>query len=172
MNPSLTPRPGLLVRAVQWLLIALLAAMVVLVFGNVVLRYGFNSGIDVSEELSRFIFVWLTFTGAALVLHERGHLGVSGFTDRLSPTGKRVCRGLSDLIGGLCSALFALGAWRESATGMANAAPVTSLPMGLVYVSAALSASAMALMFAYSLWRLLSGGMAEAELDAGAASLD
>ncbi|MFX9664927.1 TRAP transporter small permease subunit, partial [Acinetobacter baumannii] len=39
---------------------ALLAAMVVLVFGNVVLRYAFNSGLTMSEEVSRWLFVWLT----------------------------------------------------------------------------------------------------------------
>ena len=38
-----------------------LAAMVVMVFSNVVLRFIFNSGIPVSEELSRWSFVWLTF---------------------------------------------------------------------------------------------------------------
>lgn len=37
--------------------------MVVLVFTNVVLRYALNSGIAVSEELSRWLFVWLTFLG-------------------------------------------------------------------------------------------------------------
>ena len=41
-----------------------LAVMVVLVFGNVVLRYGFNSGIAFSEEMSRWAFVWLIFVGA------------------------------------------------------------------------------------------------------------
>ncbi|MEO5883317.1 MAG: TRAP transporter small permease subunit, partial [Caldimonas sp.] len=46
----------------------MLATMVVLVFGNVVLRYGFNSGITASEELSRFLFVWLTFMGAVVGL--------------------------------------------------------------------------------------------------------
>ena len=37
--------------------------MVVLVFGNVVLRYAFNSGLTMSEEVSRWLFVWLTFMG-------------------------------------------------------------------------------------------------------------
>lgn len=42
-----------LVKGMEWLLIAILGLMVVLVFGNVVLRYGFNSGIVFSEEVSR-----------------------------------------------------------------------------------------------------------------------
>lgn len=38
-----------------------LASMAILVFGNVVLRYAFNSGITWSEEMSRFLFVWMVF---------------------------------------------------------------------------------------------------------------
>ena len=48
----------------KFLIALCLAVMVVLVFGNVFLRYGFNSGITVSEELSRWLLVWLTFLGA------------------------------------------------------------------------------------------------------------
>ena len=44
----------------------LLAAMIVLVFANVVLRYGFSSGIRQSVELARLWFVWVVmlFIGA------------------------------------------------------------------------------------------------------------
>src|SRR5215212_2383831 len=56
-------------------IVACLALMVILVFGNVVLRYAFNMGITVSEELSRFLFVWLTFLGAIIAFREPGHLG-------------------------------------------------------------------------------------------------
>ena len=59
--------------------------MVVLVFGNVVLRYGFNSGITVSEELSRWLFVWLTFLGAVVALREHAHLGTDTLVARLPP---------------------------------------------------------------------------------------
>src|SRR5437764_405167 len=51
-------------RLLDALIALALALMVVLVFGNVVLRYGFNSGITVSEELSRWLFVWMTLLGA------------------------------------------------------------------------------------------------------------
>ena len=52
-----------------------LVLMVMLVFGNVVLRYGFNSGISVSEEISRWLFVWLTFMGAVANSVVGGRLG-------------------------------------------------------------------------------------------------
>ena len=75
-------------RCCRWinLLIALaLAVMVAMVFGNVVLRYGFNSGIAVSEELSRWLFVWMTFLGAVVALNERAHLGTDSLISRLPP---------------------------------------------------------------------------------------
>jgi TRAP-type transport system small permease protein len=61
--------------------------MVVLVFGNVVLRYGFNLGITVSEEISRWLFVWLTFLGAIVAMREHGHLGVDTLVKRLPASG-------------------------------------------------------------------------------------
>ena len=65
-----------------------LAVMVVLVFGNVVLRYRFNSGITVSEELSRWLFVWVTFLGAIVALREHAHLGTDALVSRLPRAGK------------------------------------------------------------------------------------
>src|SRR4030095_5031839 len=68
-----------------------LAIMVVLVFGNVVLRYGFNSGISISEEMSRWLFVWLTFLGGVVPVTETAHLGTERLVSHLGPTGKKVC---------------------------------------------------------------------------------
>ena len=73
------------------LLVALaLALMVVMVFGNVVLRYAFNSGITVSEELARWFFVWLVFLGAVVGQRERAHLAVTMGIMPMSPIGRRV----------------------------------------------------------------------------------
>ena len=44
-------------RLLEFLVVVCMVAMVVMVFGNVVLRYGFNSGISVSDEMSRYCFI-------------------------------------------------------------------------------------------------------------------
>ena len=64
-----------------------LAVMVVLVFGNVVLRYAFNSGITMSEELSRWVFVWMVFLGAVVALRGGAHLGTDSLVSRLPVAG-------------------------------------------------------------------------------------
>ena len=63
-------------KLLELLSVVSMVAMVFMVFGNVVLRYGFNSGIDVSDEMSRYCFVWLTYLGAMVAMREKGHLGV------------------------------------------------------------------------------------------------
>jgi TRAP-type C4-dicarboxylate transport system permease small subunit len=78
-------------RVLEVLMAAALAIMVVLVFGNVVLRYGFNSGITVSEEVSRWLFVWLTFLGAIVAMREHAHLGSDMLVSRLPVIGKKIC---------------------------------------------------------------------------------
>ncbi|NDP40741.1 MAG: TRAP transporter small permease subunit, partial [Rhodoferax sp.] len=55
---------NLFFKLLELLVVVCMVAMVIMVFGNVLLRYGFNSGIDVSDELSRYCFIWLTYIGA------------------------------------------------------------------------------------------------------------
>src|SRR3978361_169381 len=104
---------------------AFLAVMVVLVFGNVVLRYGFNSGITISEELSRWFLVWLTFLGAIVAMREHAHLGVDSLVRMMGPTGKRIC-----FIVNYCLMLFAdwlllKGSWLQTIINIEHRAPGT-----------------------------------------------
>ena len=59
-----------------------LAVMACAVFVNVVLRYGFGSGIAASEELSRLLFVWMVFIGATAAYPAGEHMA---FTSLLLP---------------------------------------------------------------------------------------
>ncbi len=157
-------------RAVDGLMIAMMAVMVALVFGNVVLRYAFNSGIVFSEEASRFVFMWLTLLGALLVMKEHAHLGMSSVVARLGETGQRICRGIADLGALVCCLLLAHGAWKLVVIGMDDRAPVTGVPLGAVYACLLVSSAGMAALLAYSLWRLLSGRMPREELVQGSES--
>lgn len=57
-----------LLRANRWVLVAVMAAMAVLVFANVVSRYALNYSLIWVEELTRYLMVWVGFLGAGLVL--------------------------------------------------------------------------------------------------------
>ena len=78
-------------KALEALLVFLLAAMVLMVFGNVLMRWFLNDGIQISEEMSRYCFVWLTFIGAVVVARENAHLGVDALTRTLGSRGRLIC---------------------------------------------------------------------------------
>ena len=151
-------------RALEWLMVAALGLMVVLVFGNVVLRYGFNTGITVSEELSRWLFVWMTFLGAIVALKEHGHLGSDMLVGRLGPKGKRVCLVLGQLLMLYCSWLLLKGSWQQSVINYEVEAPVTGWSMAIVYASGVLFAVSSAVLLLRDLVRTLSGQLADDEL--------
>lgn len=57
--------------------------MVLFVFLNVVLRTFFNSGLTWSEELSRYLFVFVTYVGAISAMHANAHIGVDTLLSRV-----------------------------------------------------------------------------------------
>jgi TRAP-type C4-dicarboxylate transport system permease small subunit len=131
-------------NAAEWMLVLALAAMVAMVFGNVVLRYVFDSGIAVSDELSRFLFVWLTFLGAVTVFRHGGHMGFDMVVTALPRAGRQLCRVASDLLMLLCCAVFFWGAWQQTVLNLENLAPVSGVPLGWAYAAAVAAALGLA----------------------------
>jgi TRAP-type C4-dicarboxylate transport system permease small subunit len=151
-------------RFLKLVLVVLLAAMVIMVFGNVVLRYGFNSGISVSEELSRWAFVWLTFLGAVVALRERQHLGLDSVVMLLSRTGKRICLIVSELLMLYTCWLLLSGSWTQMLINMDVPAPVSGMSSGVFYASGLVfSASAMPIIL-YDLYRAVTDQLTDEEL--------
>lgn len=141
-----------------------LVMMVILVFGNVVLRYGFNSGITVSEELSRMFFVYLTFLGAIVAMREHLHLGVDSLVNRLPVSGKKACLVVSQLLMLYACWLFGQGSWQQTLINLHVVAPVSGMSMGIFYgVGILFSASAGAIIL-YDLYRVLAGKIGDEEL--------
>jgi TRAP-type transport system small permease protein len=138
--------------------------MVMMVFGNVVLRYGFNSGITISEELSRWLFVWITFMGAVVALKEKGHLGTDMLIARIGFLGKKICLGLSYvLMLVLCGVLFK-GAWEQTMINASSTSAAMEVSMGIFFSVGLMFAVLGGLIIARDLYRLLSGQMTEEEM--------
>lgn len=147
------------------LLVALaLALMVVMVFGNVVLRYAFNSGITVSEELSRWLFVWMTFLGAIVGLRERGHLGTDMLVSRLGKAGKRVCLALGQVLMLVVTWMLLRGSFEQTRINLDVEAPVTGAPVALVYAAGVVFAVSAGVLLLVDLLRTLGGRLTADEL--------
>ncbi len=123
----------LISRTLEFTIVACLSIMAVLVFGNVVLRYAFNSGIAVSEELSRLLFVWLIFLGAVLASRQHAHIGFDSLVRSL-PRGlrKAVIVAMGLLMLAACG-MFVLGGWQQTVINLDNTYPVLGISYGWLY---------------------------------------
>lgn len=97
-------------QAARWAIITASAAMIVIVSGQVVLRYVFNSSLDWSDEISRLLFVWSMFLAIPLGIREGAHVGVELLTAHL-PAVPRALMAKGCAL--LAAALMAVVVWQS-----------------------------------------------------------
>lgn len=151
-------------QALKAIIAALLALMVVMVFGNVVLRYGFNSGITVSEELARWSFVWLVFLGAIVALREHQHLGMDFIVRALPRAGRIACHVVSHVLMLYATWLFFWGSWKQTLLNWDVPAPASNLSTGLFYAAGLVFSVSAGCILLVQLYRGLSGRASDEEL--------
>lgn len=137
------------------LMASCLAVMAVLVFGNVILRYAFSSGITWSEEVSRFLSVWMTFLGAIAALKENKHLNVDMFLNKLPKNVKVVVLIIGQLIMLCVLWLLLEGTWKMTLMSVSSLAPATGLPLSYVYGVGVVASIGMGVLVVYNIVRIL-----------------
>jgi TRAP-type C4-dicarboxylate transport system permease small subunit len=164
MNQPLKLAIAAFYRVIEVVMVLCMIVMLVTVFSNVVLRLGFNTGIDLSDELPRFAFVWLTFLGAIVGLHRRAHLGVDLVVRALPLLGRKLCWGISQAIMLVCSLYMLYGTWLQHDIIAGNSSPVAQISTLWVYGVSYVAGTAIALICIANLIRLVLGHVAEEEL--------
>jgi TRAP-type C4-dicarboxylate transport system permease small subunit len=132
----------------QMLMATCLGVMAVAVFFNVVLRYGFGSGIAASEELSRLWFVWMVFIGATAAYPAGEHMAFTSFIASLCHHPKTL-QALTMLIRSLVvlsCAMLGRGAWQQVDVGFASNSVVLGYPNWLLPLPVLLCSLAIGLM--------------------------
>lgn len=76
-------------KYVAWLAMGMLTILVMVVLLAVFFRYVLGDSLPWSEEVARYLCVWVGFIGASVALNRRVHIGVEFFVDRLPPALKR-----------------------------------------------------------------------------------
>jgi TRAP-type C4-dicarboxylate transport system permease small subunit len=76
-------------RVVEMVSAGMLAVMVIVIFLQVIFRSVIKTAIPWSEELARYLMVWMTFLGAGIAVKRRGHIGVEALVRLLPPSGKK-----------------------------------------------------------------------------------
>jgi TRAP-type transport system small permease protein len=127
---------------------ACLGVMALAVFVNVVLRYGFGSGIAASEELSRLLFVWMVFIGATAAYPAGEHMAFTSLVGLLKarPAAMAAMTVLIRLLVLLACGLLAWGAWLQVVVGLDSHSVVLGYPTALLPLPALLCAVAIGAM--------------------------
>ena len=125
-----------------------LGVMALSVFINVILRYGFGSGVAASEELSRLLFVWMVFIGATAAYPAGEHMTFTSLVGLLhtKPRAMLAATLLIRLLVITASGLIAWGAWQQVIVGMDSHSVVLGYPTALLPLPAFLCCSAICVM--------------------------
>jgi len=146
MNQSVLARRAL--AFVHAMMAVALGVMALSVFVNVVLRYGFGSGVAASEELSRLLFVWMVFLGATVAYPAGEHMAFTSLAAVLKRR-PRVFSALTVLIRLLVIAACAMlgwGAWQQVVVGLGSHSVVLGYSTALLPMPALICAVAMGVM--------------------------
>ncbi|MGF9763322.1 TRAP transporter small permease [Microvirga sp. 0TCS3.31] len=124
---------GFIERMVLAVLVGLFAAMVIACTAQVIWRYLFNDPLVWSEELARYLFIWISYISAWVAWKSRSHIALDAVTYLNSPVMKAwTGRIVEVLVLGYC--LYTLLASFQI-VGITHSQPsaVLELPMSVVY---------------------------------------
>lgn len=120
----------------RWLTVVtstLLVAMVVVILLQVVFRYAVNVSLAWTEEVGRYLFVWVCLLGAALAYRVAAHSGYETFVRALSPKTANWVMGFVDLAVALFSLVMVIASAQLIESGMGQLTPATEIAIGYVY---------------------------------------
>jgi len=137
-----------LTRMSQIAMAICLGVMAVSVFVNVILRYGFGSGLASSEELSRLLFVWMVFIGATAAYPAGEHMAFISFVALLQkrPHLMAAATVLIRLLVLAACVMLGWGAWQQVIVGLDSHSVVLRYSTALLPLPALLCACAIGLM--------------------------
>lgn len=119
----------------RWTLILLLAAMAVIIFVNVGLRYLTNQSLEWAEEVSRHMMIWLTFLGAGPVLRYGGHIAVENLQDSLPRRLAIAVRVVVALLLFAFAGIMIWYGWLYMERAMFQLTAVTQIPFAYIYAA-------------------------------------
>lgn len=151
-------------------IIAMMAVMCVLTFSQAAGRYALRFSLPWSEELSRFLMVWISMLGGAVAARRRMHVGFSAVVDSL-PAGLR--RAVRTVAGVAALTVFGCMAWygfKLSRFNMQQLSAALQWPMGIPYAAIPTGALLLVSFLLEEVLRTVAGvegGGSRAALDAG-----
>ncbi len=134
------------------LAMVLLVAMVLIVFSNVVLRYGFSSGIRWAEEISLVIVIWFTFIAMALGVKENLHINITILPKRLPRVFNDALNLIKYILEIAIGFILLYFGWGVTMNAGRSRLPATGISNAINYIIVPIAAVFIILYAAYFLW--------------------
>jgi len=159
---------ALLLRAEEGVIGVLLITASLVLFANVVARYGFNDSFPWAEELTRYAIVWMVFIGSSLAASKGAHISVDVLMRLLgkSGAGKALIVGV-DLLCTALSVLLVVFGWDlvAQAREFGQVTPSLQVPLWAVQLAMPVGGALMTLRFAQRFFADLAGDIKAPSVD-------
>lgn len=134
-------------QAIAVLMAVCLGGMTLAIFAQVIFRYILKSPLSWSEELSRYLFVWVSFIGSVVAARRRQHVGVELLVNRFPPKAQALIRSLANLVTAAFFLIILYNVLKMWPKLMVQTTPALKLPMGYPYLGLAIGCGLMALSY-------------------------
>jgi TRAP-type C4-dicarboxylate transport system permease small subunit len=117
--------------------VALMAVMTFLIGIQIFMRYVMGASLSWSEELARYLFIWMTYTGVAYAIRKNAHIRVTMFADLLPAQGQIYLRILTHAIFAafVCYAMYQGWFLIEKTFRFGQKSASLGMPMAFVYLA-------------------------------------
>ena len=132
-----------------------ISSMVILVFLNVILRYIFNSGIPIGDEIARYFFIWSVFVGVVLAYRDKEHVGVTLVVDALKGTAKKIMLVLGNLVSTVTIGYLLISSIAYLKVAHRYNSPASGIPFSFVAIILVIASISILLLNNFDLYRLL-----------------
>lgn len=164
MLPPAPPAPRwlrIIGDAIDWLVVAIGATMIALVFFNVLMHIA-SRDLAWVTELAELLMVWVTFLGGACATRRGAQMTITEFIDKLQGGARRVADLAVNAVAGVILALLVWYGISLTISSWGNELTVLQIPMSFQYLGMPVGCAAMLLFIVWDVVRLLRGDSREA----------
>lgn len=131
----------------KWLTVFSLGGMTLLITIQVILRNLVNAPLAWSEEVARYLFIWMTFLAGYLGARKNKHIGVAALQNALPPLGGRILRFISYFLCAMFFSIIVYATFQFWPRLMKQTSPALEMPIAVVYFGMVLGSFFMALWY-------------------------
>lgn len=138
----------------EYILIALYSIVLPLLFINIIMRYFFSNAIPWSEELARYIFLWLIWIGASYGVKKAKHIRIDIIFNKISKNASYQLENIITIIC-ICFCMFLVFKGSELTSNifsLGQLSPALRVAMGYPYLSVPVGSGLMVIRYIEKLY--------------------